>query len=89
MTNATVLPNATRIGIAQAVLQYGGGITSVCEQCGMNVDVTGQARFKIFDATGTLHIACCPVCALRLQRTYGDLNITLSVTITDQVIQYL
>ena len=42
----------------------------------MNVDVTGQARFKIFDATGTLHIACCPVCALRLQRTYGDLNIT-------------
>ena len=76
MTNSTVLPNATRIGIAQAVLQYGGGVTSVCEQCGMNVDVTGQARFKIFDATGTLHIACCPICALRLQRTYGDLNIT-------------
>jgi hypothetical protein len=76
MTNSTVLPNATRIGIAQAVLQYGGGVTSVCEQCGMTVDVTGQARFKIFDATGGLHIACCPVCALRLQRTYGDLNIT-------------
>ncbi len=76
MTNATVLPNATRIGIAQAVLQYGGGASSTCEQCGMNVDVTGQARFKIFDATGTIHIACCPVCALRLQRTYGDLNIT-------------
>ena len=76
MTNATVLPNSTRIGIAQAVLQYGGGVTSVCEQCGMNVDVIGQARFKVFDATGTLHIACCPVCALRLQRTYVDLNIT-------------
>ncbi len=76
MTNATVLPNATRIGIAQAVLQYGGGATSACEQCGMTVDVTGQARFKIFDATGTLHIACCPVCALRLQRTYNNLNIT-------------
>ena len=76
LTNATVLPNATRVGIAQAVLQYGGGATSVCEQCGMTVDVTGQARFKIFDATGTLHVACCPVCALRLQRTYGDLNIT-------------
>jgi hypothetical protein len=76
LTNATVLPNASRIGLAQAVLQYGGGATSICEQCGMDVDVTGQARFKIFDATGTLHIACCPVCALRLQRTYGDLNIT-------------
>jgi hypothetical protein len=76
MANATVLPNATRIGIAQAVLQYGGGVSSVCEQCGMTIDVTGQARFKIFDATGTLHIACCPICALRLQRTYGDLNIT-------------
>jgi hypothetical protein len=76
MTNSTVLPNATRIGIAQAVLQNGGGVTSVCEQCGMNVDVTGQARFKIFDATGTLHIACCPICALKLQRTYSDLNIT-------------
>jgi hypothetical protein len=76
LTNATVLPNSTRIGVAQAVLQYGGGVTSVCEQCGMDVDVTGQARFKIFDASGTLHIACCPVCALRLQRTYGDLNIT-------------
>ena len=75
MTNATVLPTATRIGLAQAVLQYGGGSTSTCEQCGMTVDVTGQARFKIFDATGTLHIACCPICALRLQRTYNDLNI--------------
>jgi hypothetical protein len=76
LSNATVLPNATRISVAQAVLQYGGGETSVCKQCGMTVDVTGQARFKIFDATGTLHIACCPICALRLQRTYGDINIT-------------
>jgi hypothetical protein len=76
LQNATVAPNATRIGLAQAVLQYGGGVTSMCEACGMDVDVTGQARFKIFDATGTLHIACCPVCALRLQRTYNNLNIT-------------
>jgi hypothetical protein len=76
LTNATVLSNAPRIGLAQAVLQYGGGVTSVCEQCGMTVDVTGQARFKIFDSTGTLHIACCPICALRLQRTYNDVNIT-------------
>ena len=42
----------------------------------MTVDVTGQARFKIFDASGTLHIACCPICALRLQKTYNNLNIT-------------
>ncbi len=76
LTNATLLPNATRLGIAQAVLQYAGGSISSCEQCGMTVDVTGQTRFKIFDATGTLHIACCPICALRLQRTYKDLNIT-------------
>ena len=64
------------MGVAQAVLQNGGGVTSVCEQCGMTVDVNGQGRFKIFDATGSLHIACCPICALKLQRTYGDLNIT-------------
>jgi hypothetical protein len=76
LTNDTVAANATRIGIAQAVLQYGGGATSACESCGMTVDVTGQARFKIFDNTGTLHIACCPICALRLQRIYRDLNIT-------------
>ena len=47
-----------------------------CEQCGMTVDATGQARFKILDATGTQHVACCPICALKLQRTYLDLNIT-------------
>ncbi len=76
LTNATVAANATRMGIAQAVLQYGGGVTSDCEQCGMDVDVTGQARFKIFDASGTLHIACCPACALKMLKTYGALNYT-------------
>jgi hypothetical protein len=76
LTNDSITNNPTRLSVAQAVLQYGGGETSVCEQCGMTVDVTGQARFKIFDATGTLHIACCPICALKLQRTYNDLNIT-------------
>jgi hypothetical protein len=76
LTNATVLANATRMGVAQAVMQYAGGANSTCERCGMTVDVTGQARFKIFDSTGTLHVACCPTCALMLQRIYGDLNIT-------------
>ena len=76
LTNATVLANATRIGIAQAALQYGGGVPSECEQCGMTVDATGQARFRILDANGTTHIACCPVCALRMLKTYGQLAIT-------------
>jgi hypothetical protein len=76
MQNATVLANATRIGLAQAILQYAGGATSACETCGMTVDVTGQARFKIFDAIGTLHIACCPICAFKLLRNYGNLNFT-------------
>lgn len=76
MCNVIVLLNATRTPVAKAVLQNAGGVTSSCEQCGMTVDVTGQQRFRIFDATGTVHVACCPICALRLQRTYNNLNIT-------------
>jgi len=76
MTNATVAANATRMGVAQSVLLQGGGITLPCDQCGMNVDTMGQARFKVFDANGILHPACCPVCALKMLKTYGQLNIT-------------
>ena len=77
MTNATVLPNCTRIGLAEAVLQYGGGTLSPCEKCGMNVDPTGQARLRILDTNGTTHIACCPMCAFKLlNATNGELNIT-------------
>ena len=47
-----------------------------CDQCGMTVDAIGQARFNIVDANGTKHYACCPICALRLIKTYGELNIT-------------
>lgn len=47
-----------------------------CEQCGMTVDVTGQTRFKIVDTKGNTHIACCPICALKLLKTYSSLNIT-------------
>jgi Dockerin type I domain len=76
ITNDTVLPNATRIGIVQAALQHGGGTPCPCEQCGMTVDATGQARFRILDAYGTTHIACCPVCTMKLVKTYGRFNIT-------------
>ncbi len=77
MTNATVLPNCTRIGIAEAVLKNGGGTVSPCEKCGMNVDPTGQARFRILDTNGLTHIACCPMCAFKLlNSTNGELNFT-------------
>ena len=76
MQNATVASNATRLSIAQAILQNGGGESIQCEACGMTVDVNNQARCRIFDSTGTLHIACCPVCALKLLKTYGALNYT-------------
>jgi hypothetical protein len=76
MQNMTVASTANRMTAAQSVLQQGGGAISTCESCGMTVDVTGQTRFKIFDASGTLHIACCPICAFKLLKTYGNLNIT-------------
>src|SRR5512143_3345165 len=47
-----------------------------CEACGMTMDAMGQARFRIFDANGTRHYGCCPICALKLVKTYGELNIT-------------
>ena len=87
LTNATVLANATRMGVAQAVLQNGGGVTSVCEQCGMTVDVTGQGRFKIFDATGNYTL---PVAQSALSDCRGLMEISilpLFVTIMAQTIQ--
>ncbi len=50
--------------------------TQTCSQCGMELDATGQARYRIVDASGVQYVACCPICALKLQRTYGDINIT-------------
>ena len=47
-----------------------------CDKCSMTMDVIGQARFNITDASGGQYVACCPGCALMLQRTLGDLNIT-------------
>ena len=76
MQNASVAVNATRTSLAQQILQTAGGSPSVCEACGMMMDVSMQGRYKIFDATGTNHLACCPVCAFKLLKTYGNLNIT-------------
>jgi hypothetical protein len=59
-----------------ASLANGQTDTKPCDSCGMAVDPTGQTRFRIADGLGVQHVACCPVCALRLQRTYNDLNIT-------------
>jgi hypothetical protein len=58
-----------------SVLSYGQNPIT-CDQCGMTLDDTGQARYRILDSNGNIHLACCPICALKLQRTYGDLNIT-------------
>jgi hypothetical protein len=37
-----------------------------CEQCGMVVDATSQAHFKIVDSAGNSHYAECMMCALKL-----------------------
>ena len=75
ITNATVMFNATRMGIAEALLMFGEGMVSPCDKCGMNVDPTGQARLRILDGNGTTHIACCPMCALKLlNSTNGELS---------------
>jgi hypothetical protein len=50
--------------------------TVPCEQCGMTMDATGQARYAITDNGGTRHYACCPMCAFKLIPKYGELNIT-------------
>ncbi len=42
----------------------------------MDLDTTGQARYRIVDASGVQYLACCPICALKLQRVHGDLNIS-------------
>ncbi len=47
-----------------------------CDQCGMSLDAMGVARYTIIDNTGASHIACCPICALKQQRSLGDINIT-------------
>ena len=47
-----------------------------CDACGMSLDSTGVARYTIIDSNGISHLACCPICALKLQRSLGDINIT-------------
>jgi hypothetical protein len=60
-----------------SALAYGQmGTGPKCDQCGMSLDATGVARYTIVDSNGASHLACCPVCALRLQRSLGDITIS-------------
>jgi hypothetical protein len=47
-----------------------------CEQCGMLVDETSQAHFKVVDSNGNSHYVECMMCALKLLSKYDALNIT-------------
>jgi hypothetical protein len=47
-----------------------------CEQCGMVVDATSQAHFKVVDSSGNTHYVECMMCALKLLSKYESLNIT-------------
>jgi hypothetical protein len=73
---ANILLIASLLFSGLAALTFGQEITQSCDQCGMTLDESGQARYIIFDANGVRHYACCPICALKLQRPYNDLNIT-------------
>lgn len=58
-------------------LAYGQmGTGPKCDQCGMSLDATGVARYTIIDSNGSSHLACCPICALKLQRSLGDITIS-------------
>jgi hypothetical protein len=60
-----------------SALTYGQmGTGPKCEKCNMDLDTTGVARYTIIDSSGSTHLACCPICALILQRSLGDINIT-------------
>ncbi len=50
--------------------------TQTCEACGMMVDSTSQAHFKVVDSTSGIHYVECFKCAIKLLKTYGELNIT-------------
>lgn len=57
------------LGVAQAQ-------TDECDQCGMTVDSTGKSRLVIVDSDGNSHIACCPICALKMLNYYPSLTIS-------------
>jgi hypothetical protein len=59
-----------------AALTYGQMPTQTCEACGMMVAADAQAHLKVVDSTGTTHYVDCLKCALRLLKTYGELNVT-------------
>jgi hypothetical protein len=59
-----------------SALTYGQMPTQTCEACGMMVAADAQAHLKVVDSTGTTHYVDCLKCALRLLKTYGELNVT-------------
>jgi hypothetical protein len=89
-TLVSVFLNATISTMAQAALQFGGGLTSpsptptptptpaaqTCEQCGMTVAADMQAHLRIVDGTGATHYACCIKCAIKILTRVSALNIT-------------
>jgi hypothetical protein len=52
--------------------------TQTCESCGMMVAADSQAHLKVVDSTGAIHYVDCFKCALKLLKTYGELNVTAS-----------
>jgi hypothetical protein len=59
-----------------ATLAYGQMTTQTCETCGMMVAPDAQMHLKVVDSTGTTHYVDCLRCALKLLKTYDQINIT-------------
>ena len=59
-----------------ATLTYGQMTTQTCETCGMMVAPDAQTHLKVVDSTGTTHYVDCLSCALKLLKTYNEINIT-------------
>ena len=59
-----------------SALTYGQIVpTQTCDACGMMVAADCQAHLKVADSTGTVHYVDCLKCALKLLKTYGELNV--------------
>lgn len=59
-----------------ARLTFAQVTTQSCEACGMPVAADCQAHLTVVDSNGTFHYVECFKCALKLLKTYGELNIT-------------
>lgn len=59
-----------------ATLTYGQMTAQTCETCGMMVAPDAQTHLKAVDSTGTTHYVDCLRCALKLLKSYDEINIT-------------